>query len=273
MIFHKYIPKFPLSKYVESIIYVEGNNKGAGLPKTAMSLVFNLEDSFKLFENEDFAEYTHYKKHWVAGLQTKPSYVESFGKSRMIVVQFKTLGAYIFLGQPLHHFTDKYITLDCVFSREAEITWERLSESKTIEDKILITEEFLFNKFLKFKLSNEKLLTGIESTIGNQEKTSINFICKEFNISRKHLNFLFKEYSGVSPKMLSSLKRLQKTLQILSRSTPKKLTTFAYEANYFDQAHFINDFKKFTNLRPKEYVRSVETKPSIKLIPHFLPFS
>jgi hypothetical protein len=37
MIYQKHIPKFPLDNYVDSIIYIEGNNKGTGLPKTAMS--------------------------------------------------------------------------------------------------------------------------------------------------------------------------------------------------------------------------------------------
>jgi hypothetical protein len=41
MFFHQHIPKFPLNNYVVKIIYVEENNKGAGLPKTAMSLIFN----------------------------------------------------------------------------------------------------------------------------------------------------------------------------------------------------------------------------------------
>ena len=62
MIFQKHIPKFPLDHYVDSIIYIEGNNKGTGLPKTAMSLVFNLEDNFKLFVDKSFTNSIDYKK-------------------------------------------------------------------------------------------------------------------------------------------------------------------------------------------------------------------
>jgi hypothetical protein len=39
MVFHKHIPKPPLDNYVGRIVYLEGNNKGAGFPKTAMGLV------------------------------------------------------------------------------------------------------------------------------------------------------------------------------------------------------------------------------------------
>ncbi|ULT38796.1 hypothetical protein KRR40_27385 [Niabella defluvii] len=61
MIYVKHIPKFPLDTFLDSIIYIEGNNKGTGLPKMAMSLVFNLEDSFKLFADKNFINHTDYK--------------------------------------------------------------------------------------------------------------------------------------------------------------------------------------------------------------------
>ncbi|MEL6628284.1 MAG: hypothetical protein AAFQ92_22350, partial [Bacteroidota bacterium] len=62
MVYQKHIPKFPLDSYIDSIIYIEGNNKGTGLPKTAMSLVFNLEDHFKLFTDGSFSKHIDYKK-------------------------------------------------------------------------------------------------------------------------------------------------------------------------------------------------------------------
>src|ERR1043166_2831987 len=123
MIFQKHIPRPPLSNYVDCIIYIEGNNKGVGFPKTAMSLAFNLNDSFKLFTDKQFTRFIDYKKYWVAGLQTQPTYVESYGESKMVVIQFRTLGAYVFLNQPLKSFTNNYIDLDSIFQHEADEVW------------------------------------------------------------------------------------------------------------------------------------------------------
>ena len=272
MIYQKHIPKFPLDNYIDSIIYIEGNNKGTGLPKTAMSLIFNLEDSFKLFTDKEFTKYIDYKKHWVAGLQTKPTNVESYGTSKMLVVQFKTLGAFIFLNDPLHYYTDNYISLDNIFNKEANETWEQLQEAQSLNEKFLFVENFLYRKLLTNKLPNKKLISTIEILLDNRTNLSINEICKQFNISRKHLSNLSKEYAGVSPKMLSSLNRLQTTLKTISSSKSDKLTNVAYELEYFDQAHFNNDFKRFTNIKPTEYVKLVEQNPTMKIVPHFIPF-
>jgi len=272
MIYQKHIPKFPLDNYIDSIIYIEGNNKGTGLPKTAMSLIFNLEDSFKLFTDKEFTKYIDYKKHWVAGLQTKPTNVESYGTSKMLVVQFKTLGAFIFLNDPLHYYTDNYISLDNIFNKEANETWEQLQEAQSLNEKFLFVENFLYRKLLTNKLPNKKLISTIKILLDNRTNLSINEICKQFNISRKHLSNLSKEYAGVSPKMLSSLNRLQTTLKTISSSKSDKLTNVAYELEYFDQAHFNNDFKRFTNIKPTEYVKLVEQNPTMKIVPHFIPF-
>jgi len=271
MVFHKHIPASPLNSYIDCIIYIEGNNKGIGFPKTAMSLVFNLSDSFKLFTDSQFASFVDYKKYWIAGLQTQPSYVESYGESKMMVIQFKTFGAYIFLNQPLRYFINQYVELDCIFKREADAIWDQLKEAKYVSHKISIVEEFLFSKLKTRKFVNEKLITSVSSIFKSRNNVSIKELCQQHNISRKHLNFLFQEYLGVSPKMFSSLNRFQSILQTITYSRPEKLTSIAYELEFFDQAHFNNDFKRFTGLKPNAYVRSVETIPSLKILPHFLP--
>ena len=271
MIFHKHIPKFPLGSYVDCIAYVEGNNKGVGFPKTAMSLVFNLNDSFKLFTDFKFTDFTDYQKYWVAGFQIQPTYVESYGESKMVVIQFKTLGAYAFLKQPLRHFTNNYIDLDFIFKKEADEVWEQLQEANTINEKFLLTENFLYRKLLTTKIPSDKLIASIDLLLKKTATISVKEICQQHNISRKHLNFLFQEYLGISPKMLSSLNRFQSILQTISNSKPDKLTDLAYELNFFDQAHFNNNFKRFTGLKPNDYIKKVESIPALKIIPHFLP--
>ncbi len=272
MLFHKHIPTFPLSNYVASITYIEGNNKGAGLPKTNMSMVFNLGDHFKLFNDNAFQSFTDYKKHWIAGLQTKPTFVESYGASKMMVVQFKTAGAFIFLNQPLYHFTDNYINLDDIFHNEADDTWEQLQETTTLIERFLVIENFLHRRLLRNNMPNQKLINAVDILLQSKNKNSIENICGAFNVSRKHLNNIFKEYLGVSPKTLSLFYRFQHSLKSISQAKPETFTSFAYEMDFYDQAHFNNSFKKLSGLTPFGYSNLVAANPSMKTVPHFLPY-
>jgi AraC-like DNA-binding protein len=57
----------------------------------------------------------------------------------------------------------------------------------------------------------------------------------------------------LSPKQLSKIIRLQATLKMLLNKQFTSLTALAFEGEYYDQAHFIKDFKEFTGSTPKDF--------------------
>ena len=59
---------------------------------------------------------------------------------------------------------------------------------------------------------------------------------------------------GISPKQLGKVIRLQTALQLLLNRESESLTAIAYESEYYDQAHFIKDFKEFTGVTPKDFL-------------------
>ena len=76
---------------------------------------------------------------------------------------------------------------------------------------------------------------------------------KKNNINRRQLARKFSSAIGLSPKQLAKTIRIQTTLKVLLNEEVTKLTDLAYENEYFDQAHFIKEFKEFTGLTPKEF--------------------
>lgn len=269
MFFKTIKPSKPLDEYIENYIYIEGNNKGTSLPKTNLSVVFNLGEAFKLFHDNSLTSFTHYKKHWITGIQTKPNYVESYGTSKMFTIQFKTVGCYAFFSEPLSLFKNEFLTLDHVFSEEAEEIWERLNCAQNLEDKVVIVENFLIGKLIKRQTHNRKI-DGIKTML-NHHPDRVNNITADLNISRKHLYHLFNNYIGVSPKTLLSIIRLKSMYQTMSSTLPDKLSYLAYELDFSDQAHFNNNFKQLTGLKPTEYIRHANSFPTMKTTPHYIP--
>jgi AraC-like DNA-binding protein len=81
----------------------------------------------------------------------------------------------------------------------------------------------------------------------------VNEFSKSNNINRRQLARKFSSAIGLSPKQLAKTIRIQTTLKKLLNEEITSLTDLAYENEYFDQAHFIKDFKEFTGLTPKEF--------------------
>jgi len=58
---------------------------------------------------------------------------------------------------------------------------------------------------------------------------------------------------GTTAKKFASIVRFNTVLDNLNET--KTLTEICYEKNFFDQAHFIKDFKQFTGDTPENFKR------------------
>ncbi len=84
-------------------------------------------------------------------------------------------------------------------------------------------------------------------------------------ISERSLERLIKQYVGISPKVYSRIVRFQSGLQALRKNDFRTLTEVAYQKEFFDQSHFIREFRTFTGMNPKQYlhqtIEQVENYP------------
>jgi len=71
-------------------------------------------------------------------------------------------------------------------------------------------------------------------------------------LSDRQLRRFSQDWLGMSTEEIIQYRRYLYCLHLLSHSK-QKLTEIGYEAGYYDQSHFIREFKSFTNLTPKQY--------------------
>ena len=91
------------------------------------------------------------------------------------------------------------------------------------------------------------------ATKGN---ASINAILKSDLTKRRQLERKFINQIGISPKQLGKVIRLQTALKLLLNQQSENLTQIAYESEYYDQAHFIHDYKTFAGLTPTAVLKA-----------------
>nr|WP_281386648.1 AraC family transcriptional regulator [Jiangella mangrovi] len=83
---------------------------------------------------------------------------------------------------------------------------------------------------------------------------AIGALAAELGVSHGHLDREFTEVVGLSPRVLARILRLRVLLARLDVYAPVPWPALAAELGWFDQSHFIRDFKRHTGVTPSEYV-------------------
>lgn len=176
------------------------------------------------------------------------------GKTRMFGIRFFPHTAVCFLNEEMTQFNDKVNNCADISGKRVIELHAMLYDSTSLEEKIRITNLYLLNKLQHFK--NFDKLTFIQNAMTEFKKDSFIASVKEVanrqRISSRYLQKLFTQHTGLNPKLYIKINRFQKSLQLVSKRETS-LTGIAYQCGYFDQAHFIRDYKTFTGNTPSSF--------------------
>ncbi|WP_415542773.1 helix-turn-helix domain-containing protein [Empedobacter stercoris] len=98
----------------------------------------------------------------------------------------------------------------------------------------------------------EQILADIETEL------TIDAIAKKHNISRKHINVLFLKHIGKPPSEYRKIYRFRNTL--IENKKSKSLTSLSHGSLFYDQSHFIKDFKALTKIKPSWFFKNIDTE-------------
>jgi AraC-like DNA-binding protein len=134
-----------------------------------------------------------------------------------------------------------------------ELEEKMLSAHSNVERVNIITL-FLEKQLTKSATPDSKLLTLITHIITRQGLVNITPLVTEQCVSQRQLERKFKALTGFSPKTFSRIVRFEHSLSTYLH-THVPLTQLAYACGYYDQSHFIRDFREFAGQHPKAYFR------------------
>jgi len=129
--------------------------------------------------------------------------------------------------------------------------------NKEIEQELKGFIKELFSAYCHTTPQTEpsQTLQRIESYILKhlQEPLSLEQVAKEVGYSTAHINRLFKAQYGLTLHAFLLDKRVERAKELISQNKTATLTEIAYNAGFYDQSHFIKNFKKAYSLSPKKY--------------------
>lgn len=223
------------------------------IPDGTIEMAFILGDDIKRYTSGD--KFIIQPRAMVLGQTTESFFIEPTGYVNTFAIRFYPYGFANFVSVPIQNLANKETPIKLLFGEKtANQLEQKIIEATNSRDRIKIIENFLLNKLNEKTTVNNIVKTTIDTLLATNGSASISTILKEDLSKRRQLERNFKKQIGVSPKQLGKVIRLQTALKMLLNKKTENLTDIAYKSEYFDQAHFIKDFKEFTGINPKEFL-------------------
>lgn len=171
-----------------------------------------------------------------------------------ILVSFTEVGAGMVFQHPLHELFDTFKAADSFFSAsEVSNLTEQLSEANSHEKQAAILNNFFLDK-IKVLVVDPLICFALEELRQNKGIYSIEKLAARTHLSIDTLEKRFRQTVGASPKQVCNIIRMKSLIAHAGKYG--SLTELAYEFGFYDQAHFIKQFRSFTGQSPKIFFKT-----------------
>jgi len=228
-------------------------------PTPQNEMYFYINDRIKM-QQQRGAGFILQPRSVIVGPQLSPVTIDVNRDLKAVRIGFQPGGLYRLLGYPVHRMIDESLDAADVFGSEIEELNDRLQEAPHFDAIKDITEQFLLQKAKKLKLilPFDKAMLELMKNDGN---ISMEKIASLACVSLRQFERLSKERIGFPPKLFARLVRFSKAYRLREDFPDWSWTRIAYECNYFDQMHFIRDFKQFAEVTPGRIEKELEQTP------------
>lgn len=178
------------------------------------------------------------------------------GTGSVFGVRFRPGGFYPFWKAPIARLTDGSIGLEDLFGVEESQALARAVRAQTeVTAMVAIMENFLRERLPGPDGHIELVDQIVEHIVSERAITRVDDLVQRFNLNKRTLQRLFSRYVGVSPRWVIKRSRLHEAAGRLAEGAAIDWPRLALELGYFDQSHFIRDFKAIVGHAPASYTR------------------
>ena len=178
------------------------------------------------------------------------------GKARVFSIIFRSTGFYRVFNIPPVLFTNVIEEEEYACNKSLAILHLQLRESKSISQMTACCENYLLTQLANSGAKDpyNSILSVSDCIVSNSNNT-IEKLAYDANMSLKTFERKFIEKVGTSPKLFSSIVRFNKAITLKMSDYRKSWTTIAHDCGYFDQMHFIKDFRRFSGNLPGAFFK------------------
>ncbi len=248
-----------LIKYIWQINKSDcGVEKEIILPKGTAEIIFNLNEKTLCFNDSENAA-VNLHRCIINGLNTIPHYLIKNESQLFIGIQLHPYALKYLFGIPNKEFTNKVLDGFAICNSLTSL-FDELASALPFETRVAIILKWFRQKTACNKKLADKSMIFDLCYNAVTENQSVKSISKTYNLSDRHLRRLSNDYLGINTEDFILYRKYLKSLMQL-HAPEKSLTEVAYTSDYYDQSHFIREFKAFTGLTPGEYRKNMSGLP------------
>ncbi len=252
MRFDKFIPHSSLQPYIKYFAVSENETaqEYKVFPVTSLVIGFQYKGKLATIKNNKENKLT---SAGISGMADGYTIFKNSANIGTILVYFTETGFTHFASHPANELFNLSISLDDVFDKASvTVVEEKLSAANTDQQRIKIVERFLLSQLKDIK-ADKLIIEAVKLIYESKGAIRIKELNQKLFISQSPFEKRFRKIVGTTPKKFASIVRFNTVLNQLNGT--KSLTDICYENNFFDQAHFIKDFKQFTGETPENFNR------------------
>lgn len=250
-------PGPPLEGFVELLWHYEGcgqpHAKERLLPDGSMELVVNLsQDEVRVYDRRDHSRYERLSGCVLIGPHSEFFVIDTAARSVM-GVHFRPGGAFPFLPLPAGELHGLHVGLEDLWGGAAQELRERLLAANTVPARFALLEAALLARLARPLVRHPAVGFALGEFNFALQRRSIAEVTDDTGLSARRFIEVFKQQVGLTPKLYCRVRRFQEVIHGVPVGGRVDWADLALRCGYFDQAHFIHDFRAFSGISPSAY--------------------
>jgi AraC-like DNA-binding protein len=259
MVSRTYIPPPPLSEFVALFWLYEGfaapHAKERVLPTGTVELVINLrEDPLRVYDRPDHSQFHSFRGSLICGAHSQSFVIDTASQAAVMGVHFQPGGAFPFLQVPADELRNTHVALDTLWGAKAGDLRAQLLEAATPETRFHILEQFLVAQAARPLARHPAVAFALKELQCVPHPHRLADLTEQIGLCHRRFIQVFRAEVGLTPKLFCRVRRFQEVVRRLGRGQQVDWVDVALACGYFDQAHFIHDFRAFSGLNPTAYL-------------------
>lgn len=258
MLMREFIPALPLHNYIHRY-WILSSKEAMGAEKCLMDgfvkMFIYLNDNLPEYYDKDGR-----KKEWgdgFGGHQTdRDLTIRTPEDLKLIFCIFRPFGFFRLFKTPIHLLNNNVIPLEAFLGKHTRELRDRLFSAPEDEDKIRVVDDFFLSLIRQLSPVYRSCVEYAQNQLlQNNGLLNLEGLSNQLNISRRSLERYFLDNVGMPPKYYARVLRFNYAFGLKRVKPALDWFDIIHKCGYFDQTHFIKDFKHFAGEPPTAFYR------------------